>query len=362
MTSRFAEPPERRRPRYGLAAGCAALALVAATTSRTARAEVDLQWIAPAECPREEAVREKMRSLAAGSLDQVDRLSAEGEITRVESRYTLRLRVRVGGEVRERVIESEGCAELAGAAAVTLGLLLQSGTAAHEGTGGTAGAPSNTPDGSGTGATGAGGARGNAGPEPPGSSTEDPRSPVAPRAPPQAEDDGGELGFVLRAPVVALDIGPLPVAGFDVGGGVGVGYAAWQLVAAGRFHPSQRIEAGPIDGAGTTVRRLAAELSVCRRFGSKALTLAPCAVIALEHLTAEGFGPYVRPRQKRAAWAAPGAGLLARLSMFDSLALLVGATVYVEVARPRLVIENVGEIDQLAPVALRAFLGTEWLF
>jgi hypothetical protein len=333
---------------------------------------VDLQWIAPAECPREEAVRDKMRALAGLSLEELERLSAEGEITRVDDRYRLRLRVRLGNELRERVIESETCADLAGAAAVTLGLLLRSAGSTPEATGsggassGGAGAAGGSGPSSPSGSGGTGGASGSAGtppapPVPPTVPPADDRT-RAPRGRNGGDDADDGLAFLLRAPVAAVAIGPLPHPGFDLGGGAGLGYAAWQFVLSGRVGSRQSIARTSLGGAGASVRRLAAELSVCRGFDTGPLELAPCLVAAVEHVTASGFGKWVAPRSRSAAWAAPGAGLLARLHLHDSLALVAGTTGYVEVARPHLVIDNVGEVDQLGPVALRAFIGTDWTF
>jgi hypothetical protein len=361
MTSPCAPSPKRRnRSRFGIAAWPLSLALIGVTTSRTARAEVDLQWVAPAECPREETVREKIRSLAGVSLEQLDRLSAEGEITRTVRRYRLKLRVRIGSEVREREMESEVCADLAGAAAVTLGLLLKSAAPDAEGTGGGATGDAS----SGAGGAGAGGAGaapdakpGTAAPARPAG---DARRPDPPREP-SPDDERDRLAVVLRAPVAALDVGPLPQPGFDLGGGAGLEYAGWQIMLSGRLGPSQRVERASL-GAGATVRRLAAESSVCRGFRGGSLELAPCLVVALEHVTTSGFGRYVVPRSRQAAWVAPGVGLLARLHAFESLALIAGTTGYVEVARPRLVIADVGEVVRLGPVALRAFVGTDWIF
>jgi len=43
------------------------------------------------------------------------------------------------------------------------------------------------------------------------------------------------------------------------------------------------------------------------------------------------------------------------------LAFFAGVTGYLELARPRLVIENLGEVGQLAPVAAGAAVGLEWI-
>ena len=44
-----------------------------------------------------------------------------------------------------------------------------------------------------------------------------------------------------------------------------------------------------------------------------------------------------------------------------SLAFFAGVTGYLELSRPRLVIEGLGEVRQLAPVAAGAMVGVEWI-
>lgn len=79
------------------------------------------------------------------------------------------------------------------------------------------------------------------------------------------------------------------------------------------------------------------------------------------HLTAQGFGQGVAPEVRRALWAAPSAGAVAQWHALKSLAFFAGATGYLELSRPRLVIEGLGEVSQLGPVAVRIMTGAEWI-
>jgi hypothetical protein len=45
----------------------------------------------------------------------------------------------------------------------------------------------------------------------------------------------------------------------------------------------------------------------------------------------------------------------------ESLAFFAGVTGYLELARPRLVIQGLGEIEQFAPAAIAVALGVEWI-
>jgi hypothetical protein len=104
-------------------------------------------------------------------------------------------------------------------------------------------------------------------------------------------------------------------------------------------------------------------LSTCRGFGSSAqvFELSPCLVLALEDVRARGFGPDVEAQSPRAIFFAPGAGATAHLHASDFLSLFVGASAQIELARPRVVIRGVGEIDALLPATLSVSLGAEWI-
>ncbi|HEY3499056.1 MAG TPA: hypothetical protein VGK73_30400, partial [Polyangiaceae bacterium] len=206
---------------------------------------IDLAWEAPAECPRREAVQERVRELLGPALENAERPRAEGRIVQVSGRYQLTLTVYSKGEVRERTIASQSCVDLAGAAAVALGLLIRQRPAVS----GDAG--SADPDG-----TGARPTR-----DPPATDARKPGSPANPSATPGAKsptgppsskqnradhenaaegDDPGagpelqrygsgrsipgafDADFILQAPLLTLDVGPLPKPGLGLGAALGV--------------------------------------------------------------------------------------------------------------------------------------------
>ena len=90
----------------------------------TARADLDLQWNAPPGCPNREEVLGRVRGLAGSFLDQTKGLSASGRIESANGRFHLTILVREGSSVRKRVIASDSCAPLAGAAAITMAILM----------------------------------------------------------------------------------------------------------------------------------------------------------------------------------------------------------------------------------------------
>jgi hypothetical protein len=78
-------------------------------------------------------------------------------------------------------------------------------------------------------------------------------------------------------------------------------------------------------------------------------------------VSARGFGDNVSSEKNGALWVAPGVGGVAHWYVLDSLALFTSVTGYVELSRPRLVIEGLGEIARLSPVAGGATFGVEWI-
>jgi hypothetical protein len=346
-----------------------ALALAAAwlLAAPPARAQLNLKWEAPPGCPRRGEVLERIRALAGPSLEKTENLSAEGRITPANGRFYLTLLVRDGRHVRKRAIASDSCADLAGAAAITLALLLGIDVNAAAPP---AGAAPRKDSASGTDGQGASKERGS---EDRGAK-EDERGggdrsaqgdESAGRSPGPAESPAPRgWNVLLRAPILAADLGPLPNPSVGAGLGVGVRYESWRLVLTGHAYLGQSVdapEAGSEFDAGADLQRVTGHLSLCRGWRSSGFEIAPCLGLALEYVTAEGFGQRVSPEAQRALWPALSAGAVAHWYPLKSLAFFAGVTGYVELSRPHLVIEGLGEIRQLAPIAAGAVIGVEWI-
>jgi hypothetical protein len=334
-------------------------------TAPVARAEMTLEWEAPPSCPQRGEVLDRIRALAGSSVEKTDGLSVEGSIERAGNRYSLKLLVRDGREVRKRVITSESCADLAGAAAVTLALLLgidvssegltEDGSPQTETTPGAAGTTTDGQNKPSDQRTDQGGKRAN---QRLAESTRETRSET-----PDASPSGRRWAVVLRAPAATADLGPLPHPALGLGLGVGVRYGSWRAVLSGHVSQKQTVNAPePNDTSGAELERLTAELSGCYGFRSRDVEIAPCLALALEHVTARGFGEGVAPQSARAAWPALGAGVAAHWYPAKFLAIFVTFTGYVELSRPRLVIEGLGDVAELEPAAAGAAVGAEWTF
>src|SRR5450432_2379999 len=97
-------------------------------------AGLTIQWEAPARCPQQSDVSERVRKLSGSPTSVQGALQADGTITQADDgRFHLRLLLRSGGLVGERNIDSRSCADLTRAAAVAIALLLHSDEPLSEG-------------------------------------------------------------------------------------------------------------------------------------------------------------------------------------------------------------------------------------
>jgi hypothetical protein len=364
MTSRLVPLLESfpRRWRWAL---CGAALLLPAPVQ--AQNELDLSWDAPASCPQREAVRERIRELAGQALWHAEPLRAAGRIVEVAQGYRLTLTVRDRGELRTRTMVSSSCVDLAGAAAVALGLLLRQG-------------PNPSADPADPGSAGAGATRSlpeaeertepqpkQSSPVSPAPSTDKgPSKPGEDSGPALPPDDGasGARGWelLLRGPVAMLDVGPLPRPSLALGAGLGVRASEWRVVLSGRAGFAQSwLMPGTVD-VGAKVGRWQAELSVCRGWQIAGWEVAPCLALGVERLWARGTGSGVTARSAQSISLAPGASVVAHLHFIDGVAIFATAGALIETSRPRLVVEGLGEIGHAGSVQFFTGLGPEWIF
>jgi hypothetical protein len=119
-------PPRIRRP---LAVTLVAFSawLVSQTAFAQVAAPVGMHWEAPSGCPQQRDVQERIRKLTGAAGSTPGALQADGTITQSDDgRFHLKLVMRSGSLLGERNIDSKACADLAGAAAVTIALLMRS--------------------------------------------------------------------------------------------------------------------------------------------------------------------------------------------------------------------------------------------
>jgi hypothetical protein len=277
-------------------------------------------------------------------------LTAGGTIVRAGKGYRIRLVLRDETGTSERSLEARSCADLAGAAAVQLGLLLHGGATSGE----ARAQPSDD----------ASAARRSPGAD------EHPRTPpkAAPATTPQAHLEDDETGrerswhVLLAAPLGSFHWGPLPKPAFGVAAAAGLELGAWQLRLGAELDASQRLESTAAPDYDALVSRQAGSVTLCRAWRFSAVDLAPCAGVWLEHVSARGEGPDLIPETSHRWWGSPAVAGLLRLHLVPAVALAGSLTVRIEGAQPVLSIRGLGQLDQLLPVSLALAVGPEWIF
>jgi hypothetical protein len=278
------------------------------------------------------------------------------------------LLVRDGPDVRKRVIASDSCADLAGAAAINVALLLGVDVSGLESQSSNDAVDQQAPQ--------QGAAEGNtrrsdathSDAHKTQAKERDTRREHAEQTRAESKSAAASSGTsstrrwnaLLRAPVLVAELGPLPGAVLGVALGGGVRYESWRLLLSGQLFREQTIDAAEV-AAGADVQRMAGQLEACRGWRFVRFEIAPCLGLGVEYLSARGFGDGVSPETRRSVWAALSVGTVAHWYALDYMAVFVGMSGYLELSRPRLVIEGIGEIQQLAPAAAGIALGVEWI-
>ncbi len=293
----------------------------------------------------------RVRSVAGGTLRTKAPLRATGRIERRGERFRLTLNLRDDEGGGERTVDSDSCADLAGAAGVTLGLLLENKRREEE---------AQTRSDSGATAPGD---------ESPSSNETEKSPPPKTDAPPEtAPDDGdgsdSERGFriLVQLPLATLDFGPLPEKSLGLGAGVGVEFDAFRVVAIGRYYATVTIVAPDYPAAGAEVDRLSAELWAGYGLRAGRFQLTPSLTGALQHYTARGVGRFVSPRAGHLLAFALGGGVMADVHVLQWLALTGSVAIRAETARPHLAIAEFGEVRRLGPAQASLSLGLTGFF
>ncbi len=329
-------------------------------------------------------MRDRIRKLAGSSKSSGPLLRAEATITRNDDgRLHLRLVVRTANLVGERNIDGKSCADLAGATAINLALLLnspeplsQSALAGSERPGPTSSTGAAAGSSSGSARNGHAGTRASeatpaptAQPSParetqPAPATKASPEPQAPRVQTPSDGAGATRRWraLIQLPLVSLGIGPLPHPSYGLSLGGGVSLARWRFLAEGNAWLRQQLMSSDHPGSGANVDRIDASLRSCWAVLPGRFELAPCLSVSVDHIWARGTGAYVAPRTAETTWVAVGAGAQVRLRLAQWLSLVGEVDAQIETARPLIAIDGIGNVGQLGSAAVTFRVGTEWIF
>jgi len=366
-------------PRAISGAAGLALVLLAGPSFAEGGAPIQLRWQAPANCPQEAQVRQKLADLLGSNASDAtaSRLRAEGQIEQVGERFRLTLNIHYDLVNGTRVVQASACEDLGGVAAVTLALLFRAEHSSN--------APLTARDLGGSSASVLGDGRtassdnqtqssetrsANEGDRVAGeeknaletqNDSEKLKSEGQARASESRHSEPSHWRFVLSAPELRTDIGVLPDASYGIGLGAGARHDAWRFLIAGTWWLAQDYAPGSFVGYGAHFARLSGELSACHGFQVAGFELAPCLLFTLDDVAARGTGVGVSSSNPHTAWLSVGAGLQGLWSLGSRAALVFGVNGRAATSRPRFVSEGVGEISQVGPAALGIVLGCEWL-
>ncbi len=335
------------------------------------RTDFELSWTAPSSCPDKAIVRAQVAELAPSPASRDRPLRVEGSVRSGADGFELDLVLRDGRFEGHRRFESESCTEVVGAAAVTIALLLSSGT-----TGVGPGATGDRRGGAGPPDTDVGSQAG--GDPPPKPSEVDatragesgaPGARPAPgpgtaQAPARARDADTNRRYrlVLAAPTLSFGVGLLPDASIGLGGGAGIEFDSWRVLVSGAWDLDSSVRLASAATQGADISRGVLRLAACHWFGSSRWQLAPCTTLGLTYLVAHGVGAGVAEEKADAAWLAVGPGVVAGLRLTDWLRLAASAALELQTSRPVLVIEGLGEVEQIGALELATRVGAEWIF
>jgi len=322
-----------------------------------------IHWEAPARCPQQSEVRERVRKLSGALTSLQGDLQADGTITRVEDgRFHLKLVMRSGALVGEHNIDSTSCTDLTRAAAVAIALLLRSGEPPRVDDLGN----SHPPD-----AAGDNGENGFTKPDraedrPPSEDkpppAKPPTKPATSTGPNDAEPNLRRRFHVhLRAPLAALSIGPLPKPTWGISFAAGLSYERTTLWLEGSQWRAQDVPANDFPGYSANVHRATASLRGCRAQRFSVFEVAPCLVLSLERLTAAGAGQNIAPDSQHVTWLGAGVGAQGRVYITNWFSLGLSVEGEIEASRPRLYIGGVGTVTQISPAEFSVNIGPEWI-
>ena len=349
----------KRRPKalLGLLVAAAGTHWAAHARARDA-VPLELTWDAIQGCPTKEAVLARLRQIVGRTPGRMAPLVAEAQITAQRNGvFHLRLITHSGDLVGERNVDGKSCDDLAGVTAFWLAISLHPRDSLSE--------PS--PDGLATQAAPserrADGASAGERPAADQVSTPAQRLPPAPVAADSTESlPPRRFHGLLRLPLGAFSLGPLPGLSPGFGVGAGVSYDNWRFLAEGALWSSQRGTGRLLlDEYTVELERVSLGLRACRKVWGARLELAPCAVLSLQYLSARGAGPNLAPEAPRAAWISAGLGVQARLLVIPPLSIVLGVDGEIHTARPVVHLGGVGTIERLSPAAATAIVGLEWI-
>jgi hypothetical protein len=281
----------------------------AASAQHEPTANFSLSWQAPNVCPNTAAISADTLRLI-GEPKTAHRLNAVAQVTTLgPERWELDLSVELDGTPGERHLSAESCAALGEAAAVMFALMLNPNASVE------ADASKN----------------------------------------PLKDEAVGSAVKVLGELSAGAGFGILPLADpqLSVGLGLGLGHAMLLLNAsAGSTHD---LELG--DGAGgARVRWLGVGVRGCWTLSSGQVRIAPCLTSTINRLSGRGRD-VTDPLDGAISWLGLGAAVQSSVALTERLFLYMLLRAERPLARPKIFLQDLGQIQRPAELSVQATLG-----
>lgn len=327
-----------------------------------------LSWQAPPACPDARAVEAQVTSLLAapaGGEASLRSIRADGLVTERAGRFRLELELRDGALVDRRQFEGATCEEVAGAAAVAVALLMRPSEEARA-------AQPSTPAAAAPSAP-AGTTRSGERYVPGNNVTKHAIESVVPwevletttRSSRWFDPDARRLAWLFNIHG-GLGIGPFsgPNSGVLVGLGVGLEPGLWRFLLSGQLRLETQLLVPEIEGAAAKLAHSSLSLEACRWLVRGPIELAPCLTVSLHVLEASASGSNVTPSPVTTEWLALGPAAVARLpfASLGQVALIGKWGFEVNTARPLLIVDGLGTVEQVGPLEMTLGLGLELIF
>jgi hypothetical protein len=302
----------------------------------------DISWRAPAACPTEASVIERVDAMRDRSLWPPD-LRAEAQVTRHAARYVLRLAIENGGRRALREFSSIHCETLAVTAAWLIAVSLDSALSATTPAGGQVEtSDSAAPDKDAPAQQNAGQAQGRS------QSEQQSSSRAAENGDPDNARERSATQFWGRAAAFTGVFGaglPGPQASLGVRGGLGLGLLYFELRVAHVFSRAQKVPVG-------VVHEDSQELGVagCAQWGER-LRGGPCLTLSglRTHASIEGTSD---PSDTAIFWGVAGIAGNVSWLVYAPLELLAEVGLQLPIsARPRFQVRGAAEVDSANFVA-----------
>lgn len=295
---------------------------------------VRLTWIAPAQCPTQENVTSELHSLLGGSSSGHPRLEATATVKSGSGRWWLDLSTVMDGQRGHRHFEAPSCETLGEATALTLALMLnpQEGDEAESGT--IEAEPAL------------------AEPAPTEPTPAEPTPDVTDQG---SQQDGTQLDLGL-ALFLGLGSGQLPDPNVELGGSVTVRARRSSVWVSGVYGlpQSQRVNAD--ESAGGRLSFLSIRGDICWDSWSGGLLLSPCAVGGMSQIAGRGTA-IAQPADGNILWVDVGLGARAEMPLSQRWMLVAVARGGIPLARPRLFIDELGEVWRVPAVTGQVHAG-----